>query len=238
MRWIGSAAPAAHWCIPLRRASLALAFAAAWSGCLVGDEKCSANQRYDEMTHLCTCAAGAVPDPKGYGCTACGEHEAVVAGACQCSPGYTRPAAGMPCEEATGGVAGAPCSAETPCAEPFPYCATFEGESFCSSQGCTANGDCPATWICDTSGSSSFCRQPQGFGEACTSSSDCGGEATYCETFVAMICIVEKCAADPSVCPSGDVCCDATGFLGTSLCTPTSALMNGMCFDGNPPVSP
>jgi hypothetical protein len=211
------------------------------SSCIVGDDKCGANQV--ELTGAdqagCRCAEGAAPDPSGHGCIMCGQHEHVVAEKCECETGFTRAAAGMACEEVTGGVLGAACSADTPCADPYPYCASANGQSFCTTQGCTSQGQCPVGWVCDAPGPAGFCRQPTGLGKSCTKSSDCaGGEATFCETFVTMTCIVEKCASNPGLCPSGNVCCDMAALIGTSVCTPATVLMNGLCPDQKAPVSP
>lgn len=238
MRCIGGAAPAAHGWRQSRATWLALSAAAALGGCIVGDDKCGANQELTDG-RICVCAEGSVPDPRGYGCRKCGEHEEAVSGQCRCAPGYAAPSEGMPCEEVTGGVAGAPCSADMPCAEPYPYCATVDGESFCTSQGCAVNSDCPPAWMCDTPGPDGFCRVPRGLGQPCASPADCAdGDATFCETFVTQTCIVQNCLRDPGVCPSGNVCCDLSTLTGASLCTPTGVLMGGLCPDGKAPVSP
>lgn len=223
-----------------RGVCLAMVVQSAGSGCIVGDKHCSANQV--ELTGDqvgCVCVEGAVPDPSGHGCVKCGEHEQVVAEKCECEAGYARSAAGMSCEEVTGGVLGAVCGPDTPCADPYPYCATAHGKSFCTTQGCNSQGDCPTGWICDTPGPSGFCRQPMGLGKSCAASGDCAGsEATFCESFVTKTCIVEKCASDPGMCPSGNVCCDMVALIGTSVCTPSAVLMNGLCPDQKAPVLP
>src|SRR5690242_8241666 len=55
--------------------------AAALSGCIVSDDRCGRNQvEVKEDFPLCACAEGTIPDPRGYGCIKCGEHEEVVNG--------------------------------------------------------------------------------------------------------------------------------------------------------------
>jgi hypothetical protein len=219
---------------------LAVLVSAALSGCIVDDNRCDANQvelKGDAV--ICACAPGAVPDPNGPGCVKCGEHEEPVGEMCQCVMGFHKPTPDEPCEETTGGVLGAACSAAEPCAEPYPYCASSGGESFCTTQGCGGNDECEAGWRCNTPGTSGFCAQPAGLGKACQNPGDCAGtDATFCESFVTRTCIIEKCLDDPDVCPSGNVCCDMTALVGSSLCTPSTALMGGMCPDGKAPVSP
>ena len=191
----------------------------------------------------CSCTADA-NCPTGYTCGTTGAFRG------RCIEGAGSPQACTDDTQCTGGGSGrcatpvsCTCTGNSQCPSGY-VCATagqFSGrcvDATGATQGCTANSECPENGICDTPGASGFCREPEGLGKSCTGAADCGGEATYCETFVTMTCIVEKCASNPSMCPSGQVCCDATGFLGTSLCTPTSALMGGLCFDGNAPVSP
>jgi hypothetical protein len=218
----------------------ALLACAALSGCLVDDEKCGSNQvEIKGDTPTCVCIPGSVPDPRGYGCHKCGEHEEVAAGMCQCSSGFTRMSPTGPCEMATGGVLGAACSTELPCADPYPYCASSGGQSFCTTRGCAANDDCEQDWKCSNPGADGFCVRPMGLGKTCNDASACAGsEATFCESFMTKTCIIEKCVSDPGSCPSGNVCCDLTGLIGTSVCTPRSVLMGGMCPDGQAPVMP
>lgn len=216
-----------------------MASSAALSGCLVSGDRCDANQvELKGDSFGCVCAEGAVPDPRGYGCVKCGENEEAVAEKCECKMGFHKPSPDKPCEESTGGVLGAECSDTLPCADPYPYCASSGSESFCTTQGCTGSEECETGWRCNTPGAAGFCEQPAGLGKACTSPADCAGtEATFCESFVTRTCIIEKCVEDPAVCPGGNVCCDMTALIGTSVCTPSSLLMGGMCADGKPPVS-
>jgi hypothetical protein len=240
MEWTGEPARTTPRRGRLRQAAcLAVPLAAALSGCIVGDNKCSANQV--ELTGdavACACAPGAVPDPRGYGCVMCGEHEQVVSEKCECEMGFHRPSPDAACEETTGGVLGAACNDTMPCAEPYPYCASAGAESFCTTQGCAGNDECETGWRCNTPGAGGFCEQPAGLGKACEAPADCAGtEATFCESFVTHSCIIEKCLGHPEVCPSGNVCCDMTALVGSSLCTPSMVLMGGMCPDGKAPVS-
>jgi hypothetical protein len=158
---------------------------------------------------------------------------------CACAPGFAREAAEMPCEPVMGSVIGEECSAEMACSAPYPYCATLSDQSFCTTQDCTVNADCPLGFNCHADGANKFCAEPVGWGKSCQAPADCaGGEATFCESFVSHTCIVEKCATNPSVCPSGNVCCDLSSLIGASLCVTESGLMNGKCADGKAPVSP
>lgn len=140
----------------------------------------------------CTCDAGyGRPDPAS-ACEACGDNEATGAnGACECAPGYARTAAGEPCEEA------AP-----------------TGDDTTSGTACSSDADCTDGAQCDLDATPPFCRQPPtGLNQPCTAPADCAGtEATYCDTFVTMSCLVQGCTLAPDNCFPGTECCDLTSY--------------------------
>lgn len=77
-----------------------------------------------------------------------------------------------------------------------------------STPECTVNVDCGATEICDAG----VCRNPTGWGAACTTSDECAGfEAGFCDAFQ-MKCTVSNCSNVPDTCPGAYECCDLTGF--------------------------
>jgi CheY-like chemotaxis protein len=61
-----------------------------------------------------------------------------------------------------------------------------------------------------------FCaKPPTGLGMACTAQSDCEGKgASYCESFVSHVCLVQSCATGENICQSGNACCDLPALLG------------------------
>lgn len=220
--------------------TLLAALVVALGGCIVGDQKCSEHQTLvTGLIPTCECETGYVTSPKGYGCDPCGPNEVAERDKCECAAGYTRASAGASCEPIVGSVLGAPCSASAPCAEPNPYCALGAPEPFCTVSGCTSSKQCPMNTICDRSASTSFCRAPTGLGRPCSDPSQCAGlEAAYCERLVANACIVNGCASNTELCPSGFVCCDLTALVGDSLCIVPAALVEGNCPGGSAPVGP
>jgi hypothetical protein len=217
--------------------------AAQLGGCIVEDDWCGPHQVRDKENHsICRCAPDAVLSANGYSCEPCGENESVATGKCECIAGYARAAAGSPCVKSTTSAVGDPCSDALPCTEPNPYCATVEGESFCTKPGgCTANADCPPNTVCHRQGDMRFCGSVPGLAQVCGSQAECTGtQATYCETYSAKVCLPQGCVADPASCPSAWVCCDLTRFIQTSICIPAAslALREGTCVDGSEPVKP
>ena len=213
----------------------------AFGGCIVGRDRCGDNEMPSTSKQaVCVCVPGTVPDPRGYGCTACGEHEAAIGAVCECEPGYERKSASSPCTMSEGGALGAVCDDATPCTEPYPYCASSAAGSFCTSQGCASSANCPSTWRCNKSGATSFCaKPPTGLEQTCQTSADCSAtESTFCDTFFSQKCYVEKCATGDNACPNGYSCCDLQAVVATSVCAPTGTLQDGKCPDGKPPVSP
>lgn len=226
-------ADTAHGRWPVTVVALAL------SGCIVSDDYCDANQQRDpDNRGICVCVDNAVPNPRGYGCDLCGEHEEKRGGKCECQPGFARPAGSTRCEPSATSTLGQPCSDSAPCTEPYPYCATVAGESYCTNTGCNLNAECPTDWTCRSEGSVRFCGKVVGMLKPCASADACAGtEASYCEISQTKLCLVAPCESSRS-CPSGWSCCDLTNFIQTSLCIRTDLLDNGECIPGQPPVSP
>lgn len=209
--------------------------------CIMSDSKCDAHQfQTAEDLHHCSCEPGYVLGPMGYGCVACGANEEVKSDTCVCKEGFARANDTAPCEAVEGSALGASCDAAESCSAPNPYCALTEESPYCTTQDCSRNDDCAADWRCDRSTEQSFCKKPpSGFGKHCESAADCaGGEAAFCETLTTQMCIVSDCLGSPGDCPSQSVCCDLTGFVGTSLCVARAFLTDGKCPGGGSPVMP
>ena len=210
------------------------------SRCVVEDGACSEHQvpAADTM-YTCKCEKGYVPDDeRGYGCVKCGANETSDGVKCTCKAGFARPDDDSACEKIEGSVAGSECSPDKACTDPNPYCAESEAPSYCTTQGCAKNDDCPSKWRCGEAGGDKFCKKPpEGLGDSCQTNADCGKEAPYCETFQTHTCIINNCLSQPSVCPSSLICCDLSALIGESFCVDKSALMNGLCPGGAKPVT-
>jgi len=189
------------------------------------DDRCGENQSYEDGHCVCV---------EGYGlyvqeCRPCGENEVGnPTGPCECEEGLVRVAEGEPCIEAVGLT----CSTDEDCASAeFSHC-HLEGDSgYCTKSDCTAGGDdCPGSYACNDRGDPAFCeRPPTGLNTPCTSNEDCDEfEAAYCETLFQHACVVEGCAADPTICHGDWVCCDI-GLIDASFCTPPGELVDGEC---------
>lgn len=225
----------------LRELGIASLIISAAFGCIVSDNRCDENQLEARGTaNACQCAPGYIPSPRGYGCDACGDNEEAFGVQCVCKSGFSRADASAPCEAIEGSLSGAACSAEQACSEPNPYCALSEDEPYCTTDDCSKNEDCPRDWRCVAGSGGRYCRKPaKGLLAPCESNADCeGNEATYCETLMSHMCLVEDCAADPGKCGSGWSCCDFSTLLGAALCVPSTSLANGLCYGGMSPVSP
>ncbi len=217
---------------------VALAAILLWSGCLIDqDNRCDTNQVLVKTSGIgnsesCGCVANAVPDPRGYGCTLCGANETVANGKCACVQGYGRTSETGPCEKV---AAGAPCTSNADCSEPFPYCATDGAERYCSVQNCSATS-CLTGYACEQTNGTSYCAKlPEGLGNSCTSNADCeSGEAKTCDTMQTHSCTLQGCATKQVTCPGFWACCDLGAFVpGVSTCTaPTSLNADGSCTFG------
>ncbi len=209
-------------------------------GCILGDHKCGAHQVQtqdaDEIV-LCVCEPGAVALPDG-SCKPCGENEEPNAGQCACKSGYARETPESDCEESAIGQA---CNAMQSCSEPYPYCvASAGGDGYCTATDCENNADCPSGFTCEREGAMRFCKRlPTGVGVTCASADDCASfDATYCETFQAKACLLQKCATGDIKCPNEWGCCDFGALLGVSFCLPPDTLVGGTCPGGGRLVPP
>jgi hypothetical protein len=199
-----------------------LVFSLSGAGCL-SEDVCSPHQRVDEALR-CSCIEGTIPPASGTGdCIPCGEHEHVSAAACVCDEGYARASAGEACTLIPSGL-GVACSATQTCVDAeYHLChGVGDGAGYCTTT-CGTGGECPAGYTCTADGSSSYCRRPPtGLGETCQSSADCSGyEASFCETFVSHVCLVQGCTLGGSDCYAGASCCDLSRFGMPTLCVPT-----------------
>lgn len=209
------------------------------AACIMEDDRCGPYQVRLPDQNLCVCTMESVLNPDGPGCLPCGPNEWALDEKCVCKSGFTRPSEEALCEKSAGSTLGQPCSADAPCSEPNPYCATVGRASYCTRTGCTTHEDCPESWVCAQEGDFRICRLQLGFLRECTSQEDCAGtEATYCETYQIRRCLVQGCLADKSVCASRQVCCDLRQRIGVSVCVGESNLMAGRCVDGKEPVRP
>jgi hypothetical protein len=199
----------------------------AWSGVLTGllctsscldeDEKCDANQVHVTRGQLdfCECAPDSVAQPSGAGCLRCAAeaHEVPQAGKCECAPGFVRASGGGACEAAVGQALGATCTGEGSCSAPYPYCASDGADKYCTTQGCTSNKDCPASYRCEQPGAGGFCAKVSGLTTACTAAAECAGlDASDCNPFLKQ-CVIPSCKAATSICPNGFVCCDLSAIM-------------------------
>lgn len=206
----------------LKPIAIGLGIAAlALASCIVedGDKACGPNQHKVDVNGalFCECASGYVMTEDGAGCVACGENETVAAGKCVCEEGYTRPSEGAACMmSALGGA----CTDNSGCSGDFPVCVS----GYCS-ENCTASTDCEPGWYCDVKGAVKACKKPlTGYGSMCAASSECTGEANFCESFQSKTCQIQ-CAKDKP-CPGDWGCCD---FGIMTICIDPSRLQGGMC---------
>lgn len=166
----------------------------------------------------CMCVDGAAPVTGG--CRPCPAGEVAVNGACGCPAGQTHDAAGA-CVPAVG--LGAPCDQTRPCSDAtYHYCALRGADTAgtCTTT-CASNGDCDAAYTCATWEQQPYCRTFDGFGAPCTSSTDCVGDATFCDTFVSHRCDVAGCSLERDDCPRGTQCCDFSAYHLGTLCAET-----------------
>ncbi|MEM6930600.1 MAG: hypothetical protein AAF602_26925 [Myxococcota bacterium] len=173
-------------------------------GCLLHDpdDRCSPGQRFEDGA--CVCLPGYDPEP-GAGCI-----EVL-------PPSEGR---GVACDPADSGCTGA-----------YPFCQPVDGfDGYCTTTGCTVNGDCEGSYACNTTAQPSFCeRPPLGHGEPCETSDDCAEfeEATYCESQFGNVCLVGGCALGGDDCFSGFACCDLSSVgIPELVCVPEDQCIN------------
>ncbi|HEY3494328.1 MAG TPA: hypothetical protein VGK73_06570 [Polyangiaceae bacterium] len=197
--------------------------AAAPLGCVYdADDPCGPNQEIYGDGLRCVCVAGAALTPTG--CVMCGANEVAGATACECAPGYGRPADGGACEEIPSSGQGADCDDATPCLDPLAsHCEMDDaGTGYCTTTDCTET-PCTGGYACDESASPTVClRPPLGQSMSCTSDADCAGtEATFCDLVESDSCLVEGCSISPDDCFIGWSCCDLTSLgLAKTICVP------------------
>lgn len=193
-------------------------YAATTTGCVL----CAANEEVGATG--CVCKAGYGRASAAAPCAACGENEVVGAtGACGCAPGFTKSSAGAVCVAAAAAQGVACDTASKPCADAtYSYCHAVAGTAgYCTTQGCTSDTACTGGYVCDLAGAPAYCRRPPvGAGVTCTTDADCAGtEATYCDTFVTMTCLVQGCTLTPDNCFAGTECCDLSAYgIAQPLC--------------------
>jgi hypothetical protein len=155
------------------------------------DALCGAGQTFDGTLKRCVCDSGFAFT--GTVCVQCAKHEVPGASACECAPGYIRPAADAKCEKA-------------PPAPPG---------------GCTVDADCKTGEACDVPAAACVA-PPPGFGVACTANDGCTASPNlYCDTFVTQTCQQNKCTYTPDNCFIGFVCCDLSAFgVADPTCVP------------------
>jgi len=191
----------------LRRTSVALAACLLAGGCLIDPDR-PCGDRIENAAGACVCPDQQVPSDSG--CAPCGEHERAAGGQCVCEDGYSRSSAGARCEPVTDdpGCTGSDCPAE--------------GE-------CESSADCPSPLLCDRYDTGACVDPPAGLGESCSSDADCAGtDATFCEVYSSLTCVVEGCKEEGGRCPGDMQCCDFA-VLSRSLCVGVEALNDGAC---------
>ncbi len=212
-----------------RRAALPFILVLMSASCVYdADHRCGKHQAYEDGHCVCEPGFGLSEQE----CVPCGENEVGnPTGPCECEDGLVRAAEGEPCTEAMGQS----CDADDDCVSTeFSHCQLEGNGGYCTKSDCTAGGeDCPGSYACNDRSDPAFCeRPPTGLGTACSSDEDCEGfEAAYCELFSEQACVVEGCAADPTLCHGDWVCCDIT-IIDASFCTPPSSLVDGQCPGG------
>lgn len=199
------------------RSWLLAPFVLALPGCLVDKGRCGPHQE-SNVAGNCVCVSGFVPDDSLV-CRPCGENELSIANNCACNTGFARDPVTMLCSQQTLGV-GQPCTRNEDCLASAPTCHDpADQDPYCTTTGCTDDGQCPGSYACDTSATPTRClRPPIGQFDACASQADCAGkQASYCEETTAKVCLVPNCKSDDD-CFAGLECCDLTRFGIPSLC--------------------
>jgi hypothetical protein len=192
-----------------------------WAWSETGCVRCGTHEVSSSLG--CTCEPGYGRVDATVACTACGENEVTgVDGACACATGYSRPTPDAACTPAPAGI-GIDCSSTNPCADStYSYCQPAGANGgYCTTRDCATTADCAGGYMCELSGTPSYCRRPPlGAGLTCSLDSDCAGtEATYCDTYVTHTCLVQGCTLTPDNCFTGSECCDLTSFgIATPLC--------------------
>jgi hypothetical protein len=197
------------------------------SSCLYDpDQRCDSDQRFDSGAGLCVCDAAQNRVMGDAGCVPCAEHEVAQNDVCTCTSGFTRPSGGGACTDFPPAL-GTECTKDADCPDAtYDQChSAGDGAEYCSN-ACSDDGACAGGYACDLAATPSYCRRPPvGQGKSCASDLDCAGtEATWCDTFVSHICIVQNCSLTKNDCFPGKECCDISVVsLGT--------MKNPICVD-------
>jgi hypothetical protein len=180
------------------------------------DRRCGAAQMYSESAQVCVCEGNAITVPGG--CKPCAADEVVTGMTCGCAIGQKKNADGA-CAVVNG--LGDPCDTVTaPCNDTtYSYCAVQDGgTSGICTQTCAGNADCEATYTCATWEAQPYCRTFTGVGQTCGASTDCTGDANFCDTFMTHSCLVSGCSLTANDCPRDTMCCDFSRFRLGTLC--------------------
>lgn len=178
------------------------------ASCLVDPDNPCGDQLVEADNGSCVCPDGQVVE-EGH-CVDCGTHELVEAGKCVCEVGYARGSASADCE-------------------PAPEPEDCEDGSDCAEASCESSEVCPEGMLCDVYDTGQCVAEPDGLGMSCESDDDCAGtEATYCEVFSTLTCVIQGCAENSGICPGDMACCDFA-ILGRSLCVGIADLTDGDC---------
>jgi hypothetical protein len=201
------------------------------------NHRCDANQVLAAGTCICDNNAGYANSSNG--CVLCGTHQVPGESGCVCASGYAQQSNDGPCEpvpETLGTVCDT--SNSPACADAkVNYCFATSGTTgYCTSSGCSTNGDCTGGYICNTSASPSYCRRPPtGVGEACATSDDCANyEANFCDA-MQQKCLMAGCKTSPDDCFPGYACCPLS-TMGGSLPGGPASLPNVCMSTGSCPL--
>jgi hypothetical protein len=135
-------------------------------------------------------------------------------GLCVCRKGFVQAVEG--CVE----VLATPTDAEEtePDEETDPEESTDDTESTDAANSDAAGTDESSTDDAETDDTE---EAPSGLGMSCASAADCAGlDATFCDTFLAKICLVEGCEIGGDPCPVGYECQDLSALGAGNVCTP------------------
>lgn len=179
-------------------------------------ERCGPVMLYVAASFSCVCEPGAIAVSGG--CQRCAADEVVSNGQCVCPTGQTKNASNV-CAVVSGlgdacDTADAPCNSAT-----YSFCAaTGSGTAGTCTKTCTTNTDCDGAYTCTTWEAQPLCRAFVGVGAPCTMTTDCVGDANYCDAFQTHSCMIQGCSLTANDCPRGLTCCDFSRFHAGNLC--------------------
>jgi hypothetical protein len=194
----------------------ALAVVAVGSCVYDSSQRCGPAMTFVEATNACVCDSNAIAVVGG--CQPCAADEVPAGGTCACAAGQTKSADNV-CVTVAG--LGDPCdTATSPCTDAkYSYCAVHgTGTAGICTKACASNTDCDAAYTCATWEAHPSCRTFAGVGASCTATTDCVGDANFCDTFVTHTCAISGCSLTANDCPRGTLCCDFSGYGLGHLC--------------------